>query len=541
MKTVYTLLLLSFVLNLQAIEYPNLKPIPNVINGKKIPNVKPILGDYLYIGETEVTNGQYHIFLNWLKKNRPNEYLANLPDTARWRNNFVFNEPYVEYYFQHPAYRNFPLVNITQKQAINYCNWLHDSLVRYFAIKKINISEFMVRLPTEKEWMMAARGGLSESAVYPWKGDGIRKIDGKEKHRGYSLLNCKSGEVNFAGGLLDDFHGFITTDVTSYWPNGFGLYNMCGNVAEWIAEPNKTKGGSWALPPYNARIDMPGFYDGDSTARPDIGFRYVIEIISVKNEFKPVTFNAKYFKNHFLYIPKLDSASGKYFFAWDCEVSNGEYRTFLKENNLPENGIANQNWSLYFPYKYYEMYGWNDAFNHFPVVNISYGAALNYCAWLTKKYNSLEKRKYHKVVIRLPNEREWVAMAKGGRNFMYPWGGPYCRNSKGCYLANFCPLEEQYRVQTDSGAHYKYPNGDFTTSRKMDGSVIPARVNSYFPNLYGLYNCSGNVAEMINEFGITKGGSWNSNNHYIQINAREIYSSPDPTIGFRVLMEVLEK
>lgn len=540
MKTICKFFFLAFALCIQSFEYPNLKPLPNIINGKKIPNVKPILGDYLYMAETEVTNGQYKDFLNWLKKRRPSEYYANLPDTAQWRNNFAYGEPYVDYYFQHPAYKNYPLVNISQKQAINYCNWLHDSLAHYFAIKKINIGEFIVRLPTEKEWMMAAKGGLPETAVYPWKGDGIRKIDGKEKRRGYRLLNCKTGDINYAGGLYDQ-NGFITMNVESYWPNGFGLYNMSGNVAEWLSEPAKTKGGSWALPPYNARIDMPGFYDGDSTARPDIGFRYIIEIVSVKNEFKPVVFNTKYFKKHFMYIPALDSVSGNYFFAGDCEVSNGEYRTFLKENNVPENAIANQNWSLYFPYKYYEMYGWHYEFNKFPVVNISHKAALAYCEWLTKKYNSLEKRKYKKVIFRLPNEREWEEMAKGGRNFMYPWGGPYRKNSRGCYLANFCPIEEQYIFKNDSGNVYKYPNNDFTISRSIDGSVIPARINSYFPNYYGLYNCSGNVAEMISEFGITKGGSWNSNDHYIQIRSKEKYSNPGPTIGFRVLMEVLEK
>jgi hypothetical protein len=46
---------------------------------------------------------------------------------------------------------------------------------------------------------------------------------------------------------------------------------------------------------------------------------------------------------------------------------------------------------------------------------------------------------------------------------------------------------------------------------------------------------------MISEHGTTKGGSWNSYDYLIQIRSKEYYTEPGPTIGFRVLMEVLEK
>ena len=224
MKSINTLFLLFIFLNLKAVENPYVKPLPKIVDGKTIPNVKPILGDHLYMAETEVTNQQYKDFLTWLKKNKPEKYKSNLTDTAKWRSGINNNEPYVNYYFQHKAYNNYPLVNITQKQAINYCNWLHDSLEKYFALKKSKIDKFIVRLPTEKEWMMAARGGLPETAVYPWEGNGIRMIKGRNK--GYILLNSNRGYVDYSG-RLDDF-SFVTVDVTSYWPNGFGLYNMSG-------------------------------------------------------------------------------------------------------------------------------------------------------------------------------------------------------------------------------------------------------------------------------------------------------------------------
>ena len=110
---------------------------------------------------------------------------------------------------------------------------------------------------------------------------------------------------------------------------------MSGNVAEWVLESGKTKGGSWVLPPYNARIDVPGYHNGDTSAKPDIGFRYIIEIISVKNEFKPVVFNTKYFKKHFPYIPAMDTVNKNYHFAGETEVTNAEYNTFLNKIICP--------------------------------------------------------------------------------------------------------------------------------------------------------------------------------------------------------------
>ena len=76
---------------------------------------------------------------------------------------------------------------------------------------------------------------------------------------------------------------------------------------------------------------------------------------------------------------------------------------------------------------------------------------------------------------RLPLETEWEYAARGGLDLsMYPWGGPYTRNYQGCFLANFKPLRGNYID---------------------DGTVYTAKVGSYEPNEYGLFDMSGNVAE----------------------------------------------
>ena len=65
---------------------------------------------------------------------------------------------------------------------------------------------------------------------------------------------------------------------------------------------------------------------------------------------------------------------------------------------------------------------------------------------------------------------------------------------------------------------------------------------SDWPNDFGLYNMSGNVAEMLSEKGITKGRSWMSTKENIEINARNKYDGVAlPFIGFRYFAEIIEK
>jgi gliding motility-associated lipoprotein GldK len=75
----------------------------------------------------------------------------------------------------------------------------------------------------------------------------------------------------------------------------------------------------------------------------------------------------------------------------------------------------------------------------------------------------------------LPTESEWEYASRGNLDASpYPWGGPYTRNIKGCFLANFKPLRGNYVA---------------------DGGLKTVKTASYNPNGYGLYDMSGNVAE----------------------------------------------
>ncbi|AWM13177.1 gliding motility lipoprotein GldJ [Flavobacterium sp. NRK F10] len=99
------------------------------------------------------------------------------------------------------------------------------------------------RLPTEAEWEYAAIALVGNREYnlykgqkkYPWSGQYTRS--GKRQYRGDQLANFKQGKGDYGGvaGWSDD-GADITNKVKSYPPNDFGLYDMAGNVAEWVAD-----------------------------------------------------------------------------------------------------------------------------------------------------------------------------------------------------------------------------------------------------------------------------------------------------------------
>ncbi|MBL7811823.1 MAG: SUMF1/EgtB/PvdO family nonheme iron enzyme [Bacteroidetes bacterium] len=534
--------LLFFALSLQA-----------QFNIRKSPfnNFMAVRGDYLYMHATEISNAQYREFLQSLRKRgRIAEYHANLPDTTVWRGPEGYNEPFVEFYLKHPAYSDYPVVGITQKQALAFCRWMEQELMIYAGREKSRITGIRVRLPSRKEWMDAARGKNTLNTLYPWPGTEYRFTEGKKREIGKIRMNFSRNAESlqgFASNLNDA--GFITTPVFSYWPNDFELYNMCGNVAEWIAETGCTKGGAWCQTAWQCRIDVPGATDGDTLPKNWIGFRPVLEIVSVKPEIQPLAaLNAKL-------IDKEMAWADTGLYAGITEVSNQWYQTFLAASAQSRFAPADSLWLQKDPYLYHLHYSRCAAFVNHPVVNISREGAEAYCRWLTQTYLADPARKHKKVVFRLPTAGEWATAAHGNRTgSTYPWGGPYARNSRGCWLANHHPMPDAFvKPDTQSANFYRtiLPH-DSSRSRSADGAEFTCPVRSYFPNDFGLYCLSGNAAEMVQEPDITVGGSWDSETWLTEIpslssythppryHPTELFHKPSPTIGFRVFMEVLK-
>jgi sulfatase modifying factor 1 len=242
-------------------------------------------------------------------------------------------------------------------------------------------------------------------------------------------------------------------------------------------------------------------------------------------------------------------------YAGKYEVTNSLYRSFeqdLKSTNQTELlkiAMADSNvWRSKLDYneplvRYYHNHPF---YENFPVVGVSYEGANLFCTWLTDKYNSNPKRKYKKVLFRLPTEREWVNAATGGESYViYPWGNAL--KSKKYYMCNYrkvgdeCIFYDTTNKKFDVDIRYHF--GTFLNEKDQlnDMSAITEDVRSYFPNKIGLYNVCGNVAEMVQEKGIACGGSWKSPGCDVRIKSRSFYSKPGIDLGFRFFMEVIEK
>jgi formylglycine-generating enzyme required for sulfatase activity len=146
------------------------------------------------------------------------------PDTLVWVADWTYgyNDNMHDNYFWHPAYDNYPVVGISWKQAMAFCNWRTSHRNEYLRDQK-DFQENEYRLPTEAEWEYAARGGF-ELTTYPWGGPYTTNSQG-----------CFLANFKVSRGNLTADGGLHTVKVTSFEPNGYGLYNMAGNVAEWTS------------------------------------------------------------------------------------------------------------------------------------------------------------------------------------------------------------------------------------------------------------------------------------------------------------------
>ena len=208
-------------------------------------------------------------------------------------------------------------------------------------------------------------------------------------------------------------------------------------------------------------------------------------------------------------------------------------------------------WIRDFKYSYNEPmhndYFWHDAYTEYPVVGVTWHQAKAFCDWRTKTKNDYQKTKKKLSFVpefRLPTEAEWEFAARGGlQSAMYPWGGPYTKNDRGCFMANFKPMRGDYAV---------------------DQALYTVEANAYDPNGYNLYNMAGNVSEWIdssyepeayefsstmnpnvndieNQIKVVRGGSWKDVKYFLQVSTRDYENANKPRsyIGFRTVHDYL--
>lgn len=162
--------------------------------------------DGFHVSAHPVTVDHYAAFV--AQTGHPAPTLRTLPMVVTAHHELQFREiaaPYVWRGGQPPAERGrHPVTLVTYADAVAYCRWLSGQI------------GMLVRLPTEAEWERAARGGL-EGKRYPWGDD----ID--------------ASRANFLPEpSLKRHRG--TRPVGSFPPNGFDLFDMAGNVWQWVAD-----------------------------------------------------------------------------------------------------------------------------------------------------------------------------------------------------------------------------------------------------------------------------------------------------------------
>lgn len=251
-----------------------------------------------YMDQYEVTNRAWREYLHWLSliygSTNPEIIQEAHPDVTVWRSELSYNEPMLENYFTHNSYSHYPVVGVSWEQAVAYCEWRTDrvnegilhkkglielpdfkalnaesvfTLDRYLNSpeyksegrgrkgmtdafgnpRKVSFSDGVLlprfRLPLEVEWEYAAYAIISEKGtnnynekrVLPWSGHSLRSP--ARKTAGVFLANFVRGKGDYMGqaGSLND-GSIFPQKVDAYQPNDFGLYNMAGNVNEWVAD-----------------------------------------------------------------------------------------------------------------------------------------------------------------------------------------------------------------------------------------------------------------------------------------------------------------
>ena len=239
-----------------------------------------------YMDITEVTNRAYLAYLNWLQKKGDDvlDYQYALPDTHSWHRPMSYNEPMVRNYLRHTAYRYYPVVGVTWVQASQYCEWRS---ARINELDSNSDDSVIIRLPTEHEWEYASLTNYNYNELNQTndRDFSIRQRFGFG--RGKMMHNFQRGRGDAQGLSHRPNDGaFIPSPVYEYEANDFGLFNMYGNVAEWVGDayvPVTVEDVMEEVNPNEALYNIDSLKKDPNFVTPDMTFSTIMDSLGIEN------------------------------------------------------------------------------------------------------------------------------------------------------------------------------------------------------------------------------------------------------------------
>ena len=411
------------------------------------------------------------------------------------------------------------------------------------------------RLPTEAEWEKAARGGLSGQR-FPW-GNTISETQANYYgHPGGYDLGPGGWKGNTNTLLNGDPVSPYTTPLSFYSPNGYGLYDMAGNLFQWCSDqygsysgnidprglgvegidgdsdgyPYATsiaqRGGQWDYNAYQSRTAYRTYAQVASPWATSAGFRCVTystltnswDNYSLYNPVNPnlqANFNppgtmALVPAGAFNMGDNLDSESDA------APVTNVVVSAFYMDVNL----VTYTRWATLYAWATNNGYSFTNAGSgegaNFPVENVDWYDAVKWCnarsqqagltpvyytdAGFTQVFTTGETANIYANWsangYRLPTEAEWEKAARGGTNGLrFPWG-----NTSDFTHANYRSVGPAEFQDYDLGSGYAPPGWGYDPAFLVFSYPYASPVGTFAPNGYGLYDMAGNMEEWCWDF-----------------------------------------
>ncbi len=232
------------------------------------------IADNFFCDKTEVANIGWREYMLWTKRifgRNSAEYIAILPDSLVWRQNFYCLESFTVYYLNHPTFIEYPVVGITKQQAIDFSKWRSDRYFEillllmnkiefdstqnrgnYFTIEKYFKGTYGKILPGEKVkyYPNFRLPTISERKYILNYADSLDQAYFKKCNSKY-CKDCKTNFPKFYSDIVPcnkdtlKAEPTISTKVNYSAKKGHPIFNLRGNVSEWSSEENITFGGGW--------------------------------------------------------------------------------------------------------------------------------------------------------------------------------------------------------------------------------------------------------------------------------------------------------